>query len=106
MKEIADFNTRYMNFYQSERNSKNVMDIPRLKYVVLSVGCGKLHKDTNKIEYIVDEIANIAGQRAVKSKIKLVMFCSFNVFKASLNSSTVLSANLLILMYPIPGAAM
>lgn len=70
MKEIADFNTRYMNFCQSERNSKNVMDIPRLKYVVLSAGCGKLHKDTNKIEYIVDEIANIAGQRAVKSKIK------------------------------------
>jgi len=51
-------------------NYKNVMMIPKLEKIVLSMGVGKAVQDKKKLETAVEDLTNIAGQRAVKSKAK------------------------------------
>ena len=43
---------------------KNVMQIPRIKKVVVSVGVGKMTKDKGKVELVADRLAKITGQKA------------------------------------------
>ena len=42
----------------------NVMQVPALEKVIISVGCGFAMKDNKLIQSIQDTISNIAGQRA------------------------------------------
>ena len=49
---------------------KNVMAVPRIKKVVVNVGIGKIVKENDKIEEIVNSITAITGQKAVKTKAK------------------------------------
>ncbi len=49
---------------------KNVMMIPKLEKVVLSMGVGDAIQDKKKLENAVDELTLIAGQKAVKTKAK------------------------------------
>jgi large subunit ribosomal protein L5 len=49
---------------QSELGIKNVMDIPALDKVVISVGAGFAMKDNKLIKNIEDTITTIAGQKA------------------------------------------
>ena len=46
-------------------NYSSVMEIPRLKKVVLSQGIGKATADKKLIEKAVEELSDIAGQKAV-----------------------------------------
>ena len=48
----------------------NIMEVPRLKFVSINVGCGRLHKDSNRLDYIEAELDKIAGQKCVRTKIK------------------------------------
>jgi len=43
----------------------NVMQVPALEKVIISVGCGFAMKDNKLIQNIQDTISNIAGQRAM-----------------------------------------
>jgi large subunit ribosomal protein L5 len=49
---------------QSELGIKNVMEIPALEKVVISVGAGFAMKDNKLIKNIEDTITTIAGQKA------------------------------------------
>jgi len=50
----------------TELNLKNVMNIPKLEKVTISVGTGFAMKDTKLMQNITDTISNIAGQKAVQ----------------------------------------
>lgn len=50
---------------KEEMGYENVMEIPRLKKIVLSQGVGAATADKKLIEYAVNEMSVIAGQKAV-----------------------------------------
>ena len=49
---------------------KNVMAVPRIKKVIVNVGIGKIIKENDKIEEVVNSITAITGQKPVKTKAK------------------------------------
>ena len=55
---------------QEELEIKNVMKIPALEKIVISVGAGEYAKDNKVMQNIADTISLIAGQRAVITKAK------------------------------------
>ncbi|WP_353661461.1 50S ribosomal protein L5 [Hydrogenimonas sp. SS33] len=50
---------------KEELGIENVMEIPALEKIVISVGCGDDAKDTKVIQNIADTITIISGQKAV-----------------------------------------
>jgi large subunit ribosomal protein L5 len=50
---------------QSEHGIKNVMCIPALEKITISVGAGEANKDAKLMQNMADTISLIAGQRAV-----------------------------------------
>ena len=50
---------------QSSLGIANVMQVPALEKVIISVGCGFAMKDNKLMQNIQDTISNIAGQRAM-----------------------------------------
>ncbi len=51
-------------------NFKNVMMIPKIEKIVLSMGVGRAIQDKKKLETAVEDLTNIAGQKAVKTRAK------------------------------------
>lgn len=49
---------------------KNVMQVPKIEKVTISVGVGKMIKDKQKIALIADRLAKITGQKPVKRGAK------------------------------------
>lgn len=49
---------------------KNVMAVPQIKKVIVNVGIGKIVKENDKIEEVVNSITAITGQKPVKTKAK------------------------------------
>lgn len=49
---------------------KNKMAVPRLSKVVVNAGTGKFIKETDKIEEVINGIAEITGQKPVKTKAR------------------------------------
>ncbi len=48
----------------------SVMQVPRIEKIVISQGLGKATADKKLIEYAVDELSRIAGQKAVPTRSK------------------------------------
>jgi len=65
---MARFKEKYLSeiapALQKELEIKNIMQIPKLEKIVISVGTGFAMKDTKLIQNIADTISTIAGQRA------------------------------------------
>ncbi len=55
---------------KEELGIKNVMQIPKLEKIVISVGAGQEGKDAKLIQNMADTISLIAGQHAVITKAK------------------------------------
>ncbi len=55
---------------QEEFAYKNMMEVPRLQKIVLSQGIGAAVADKKLVEYAVEEMTIIAGQRAVSTRSK------------------------------------
>jgi large subunit ribosomal protein L5 len=49
---------------------KSVMAVPQIKKVIVNVGIGKIVKENDKIEEVVNAITAITGQKPVKTKAK------------------------------------
>lgn len=49
---------------------KNVMAVPRIKKVIVNVGIGKIVKENDKVEEVVNSITAITGQKPVKTKAR------------------------------------
>lgn len=74
MKEPVNLKKKYREeiipALTQEFGYKNVMEVPRLVKICLSQGVGDAVADKKLIEYAVDEMSIIAGQKAVPTKSK------------------------------------
>jgi large subunit ribosomal protein L5 len=59
-----------MNKLREEFGYENTMEIPRLKKICLSQGLGAAVADKKVVDSAMDEMTNIAGQKAVATKSK------------------------------------
>lgn len=53
-----------------EFSYKSAMQIPKLDKIVLNVGMGEAHSNTNGLNAVIDELTTITGQKAVKTVAK------------------------------------
>ncbi|HIE45259.1 MAG TPA: 50S ribosomal protein L5 [Flavobacteriaceae bacterium] len=60
-----EFNNRIKPALMEEFGYKNVMQIPKLTKIVLSKGVGAAIADKKLIEYAIDELSMITGQKAL-----------------------------------------
>ena len=60
-----EYKSRVIKALQEEFGYKNVMQVPRLQKIVISRGVGAAVADKKLIDYSVDELSKITGQKAV-----------------------------------------
>jgi large subunit ribosomal protein L5 len=60
-----EYKSRVVNALTDEFGYKNIMQVPKLERIVVSRGVGAAVADKKLIDYSVDELTNITGQRAV-----------------------------------------
>ncbi|MDB9712604.1 50S ribosomal protein L5 [Flavobacteriaceae bacterium] len=60
-----EYNNKVITNLKEEFGYKNVMQVPKLKKIVISKGVGAAVSDKKLIDYAVEEITNISGQKAV-----------------------------------------
>ena len=65
-----DYLDRIMNSLSEEFGYKNLMQVPKLSKIVLSRGVGAAVADKKLVDYAVDELTIIAGQKAVPTLSK------------------------------------
>lgn len=65
-----DYKSRVIAALTEEFGYKNVMQVPKLKKIVISKGVGAAVADKKLIEHAVDELTAISGQRAVATVSK------------------------------------
>ena len=65
-----DFNKRILISLKEEYSYRNLMEVPRLKKIVLSRGVGDAVSDKKLVEFAVDELTIITGQKAVATVSK------------------------------------
>ena len=62
-----DYNDRIVSALKEEFGYNNVMQVPKLEKIVISKGVGAAIADKKLIEYALDELTQISGQRAVST---------------------------------------
>lgn len=65
-----EYKDRVISALKGEFGYKNVMQVPKLEKIVLSRGVGAATSDKKLIEYAVDELTKISGQKAVPTVSK------------------------------------
>ena len=60
-----EYKSRVINALTDEFGYKNVMQVPKLERIVVSRGVGAAVADKKLIDYSVEELTNITGQRAI-----------------------------------------
>jgi large subunit ribosomal protein L5 len=65
-----EYNERIVSKLKEEFSYKNVMQVPRMQKIVLSRGVGNAVADKKLIEYAVDELTSITGQKAISTLSK------------------------------------
>jgi len=60
-----EYNTKVISNLKDEFGYKNIMQVPKLKKIVISKGVGAAVSDKKLIDYAVEEITNISGQKAI-----------------------------------------
>ena len=65
-----DYLDRIMNSLSEEFGYKNLMQVPKLSKIVLSRGVGAAVADKKLVDYAVDELTIISGQKAVPTLSK------------------------------------
>ena len=62
-----EYKDRVIATLKEEFGYKNVMQVPRLKKIILSRGVGAAVSDKKLVDYAVDELTKITGQKAVST---------------------------------------
>lgn len=62
-----DYNERIIGALTEEFGYSNVMQVPKLEKIVISKGVGAAIADKKMIDYAVDELTQITGQKAVST---------------------------------------
>ena len=60
-----EYKSRVVNSLTDEFGYKNVMQVPKLERIVVSQGVGAAVADKKLIDYAVEEMTNITGQKAI-----------------------------------------
>ena len=60
-----EYKDRVIEALKQEYGYKNIMEVPKLRKIVISRGVGAAVADKKLIDYAVDELTKIAGQKAV-----------------------------------------
>ena len=60
-----EYKTRVVNALTDEFGYKNIMQVPKLERIVVSQGIGAAVADKKLIDYGIEEMTNITGQRAI-----------------------------------------
>jgi large subunit ribosomal protein L5 len=66
----AQYNKDILPKLQKELGYKNIMQVPRIEKIVLNAGVGKLLKDAKLLEGLVSDMAQLSGQRPVKTRAR------------------------------------
>ena len=62
-----EYKSRVISALSEEFGYKNVMQVPKLQKIVVSRGVGNAVADKKLIDYSVDELTNITGQKAIST---------------------------------------
>ncbi|RPE00114.1 50S ribosomal protein L5 [Aureibaculum marinum] len=65
-----EYNSRIKAALTEEFGYKNVMQVPKLQKIVISKGVGAAVADKKLIDYAIDEVSRISGQKAVATMSK------------------------------------
>ena len=60
-----EYKDRVMSALTEEFGYKNVMQVPKLQKIVISKGVGAAVADKKLIDYAIDEVTKISGQKAI-----------------------------------------
>jgi len=60
-----EYNNKVINNLKEEFGYKNVMQAPKLKKIVIYKGVGAAVSDKKLIDYALEEVTNISGQKAI-----------------------------------------
>ena len=72
MARLADkYKETVLPAIKDEFSIKNPMQLPKVTKICVSMGMGQYHSDVKKIDRCADELTQIVGQKAVKTKAKL-----------------------------------
>jgi large subunit ribosomal protein L5 len=63
-----EYRNRVMNALTDEFGYKNVMQVPKLERIVVSRGVGAAVADKKLIDYSVEELTSITGQKAIQTR--------------------------------------
>lgn len=66
----AEYKSRVVKALTEEFSYSNVMQVPKLQKIVLSKGVGAAIADKKLIDYAVEELSNITGQKAIATYSK------------------------------------
>lgn len=64
------YKTEVIQNLKKDFGYKNVMQVPKIKKVVINVGVGKFLKDANHIKSVEKVLTKISGQKPVRTKAK------------------------------------
>src|SRR3989344_6907145 len=67
---LEQYRKKVVPAMQKEFGIKNVMAVPKVEKVVISVGIGKIVKDEKTVEKIANDLAKLTGQKPVFRKAK------------------------------------
>lgn len=62
-----EYKDRVISALKEEFGYKNVMEVPKLEKIVLSRGVGAAVSDKKLVDYAVDELTKVTGQKAVST---------------------------------------
>ncbi len=65
-----EYRSKIVSALTEEFGYKNIMEVPKLSKIVVSRGVGEAVADKKLIDYAVEEISNITGQKAVATLSK------------------------------------
>ena len=65
-----EYKDRVMSALTEEFGYKNVMQVPKLQKIVISKGVGAAVADKKLIDYAIDEVTKISGQKAIATLSK------------------------------------
>ena len=65
-----EYRERIVGALKEEFSYKNIMQVPKLKKIVISRGVGAAVADKKLIDYAVEELTQISGQKAVPTVSK------------------------------------
>ena len=65
-----EYSDRIVSALSEQFNYKNVMMVPKLEKIVISRGVGAAVSDKKLIDYSVDELTKISGQKAIQTLSK------------------------------------